>query len=114
MVKGRGTKGCCAPRLIPKVDHPEADRGGESNCSEDPASTPAGPVSPPGSVSLCVRMPLGAMCDQANENQGVSPASQAPLWDQQTECHSNRWLCLLSLCCPGYHCGLEDALFWEK
>ncbi|CAM9555920.1 unnamed protein product [Rangifer tarandus platyrhynchus] len=89
--KAEGTKDCCAPRLIPKVDHPEADRGGEGNCCEDPVSTPAAPGSPAGSVSLCVRMPLGAMCHQANENQGVSPASQAPLWDQQTECHSNRW-----------------------
>ena len=61
-----------------------------------------------------VHLPLGAVCDQANKNQHVSPASQAPLWGQQTECHSNQQWCLLSLCCPGCHRGLEDALFWEK
>lgn len=88
--KAKGTKGCSAPRLIPKVDILKQIVEEKALCSEDPASTLAGPVSSPGSVSPYVHLPLGAVCDQANKNQHVSPASQAPLWGQQTECHSNQ------------------------
>ena len=88
--KAKGTKGCCTPRLIPKVDILKQIME-EKALALRTLRPPSGPVSPPGSVSLCVHKPLGTMCDQANKNQGVSPASQAPLWDQQTECHSNQW-----------------------
>ena len=85
-------KAAALPSLIPKVDHLQADDGGEGNSSKDPAFTPAGLL--PSRHGKCLICALVCPCcihvRKADENLGFSPASQAPLWDQHTVSGTNQ------------------------